>query len=121
MFSWLLLTSYNAQLLVFMTQTIFHRPFYNLETLFYHTDYIIVTEKNTDVQSDFKVFQHLAFFLRSEYIINPEIPGLFVILMNYYTKTCHNFFHLASFNPLTPPLVVRLIELNVQLMDVLED
>ncbi|XP_014218328.1 uncharacterized protein LOC106646723 [Copidosoma floridanum] len=54
MFSWLIITCFTSQLIVYVTETVLEPPFENLETLFKHTDYTILSEKHSIVYISFE-------------------------------------------------------------------
>ncbi|XP_058802440.1 uncharacterized protein LOC131670673 [Phymastichus coffea] len=47
MFSWMIMISFNSQLIIYITETVVIKPFVDLETLLHTTDYIVLAEKNS--------------------------------------------------------------------------
>lgn len=55
MFSWLVIVSFNSQLITYMTQIVVIPPFESLETLLDNSEYVILAEKDSIVQVGFQV------------------------------------------------------------------
>lgn len=59
MYSWMLMTSFSSQLIIYVTQTVLIQPFENLESLLDTTDYTILAEKNSITYIAFVVYYNI--------------------------------------------------------------